>query len=466
MAVNPSILCLQDIPDNQNKKGGHKVVPLHKADKSTDSSDNQTLIQALVAMVQLLTMTMTELSQVSAKEQQNNNTAAQLNVLSANNQAQQAAAAEKKLEASEHQTWEQKALYVFLHYVLPLIIVAVTTLVLGPVAGAIALGVALLTMPMPKGLIALINKALPPNLQLKEGTSLLGFADHVIAEKIGQDEGWSPETIQAVEGGLNLAFAFILAVAGGFGAAAGTAAAAETVVSVAEDAVSTAADVGGDLADATSTVTDVAEDGASTATKAQQFASNAGKVIGVGAFASQVSNTNCFYDIIYGSWASANPADKDKAKEIAGIISAIINVIVGIIAVIAGGGGIANSIEDASTFNSLAQKMEDLGFSSSRVLTYLNNATRVGMAANAGLDIYQGVTVQQIASQRADLTKIMGQLRELLSMNSFISRNSNMINNNLKANLENIQTLLQGIPDFGAIGKAEAQAMIKINQQA
>jgi hypothetical protein len=40
------------------------------------------------------------------------------------------------------------------------------------------------------------------------------------------------------------------------------------------------------------------------------------------------------------------------------------------------------------------------------------------------------------------------------------------VNNNLKANLDNLQTLLQGLPDFGAIGKAEAQAMIQVNQQA
>ena len=141
-------------------------------------------------------------------------------------------------------------------------------------------------------------------------------------------------------------------------------------------------------------------------------------------------------------------------------------MIVGIVAVIAGGGGIANSIEDASSFSSLAQKMEDLGFSSSKALTYLNNATRVGMAVNAGMNGVQGYTTLNIASQRSDLTKILGELRELLSMNSFISRNSNLVNNNLKANLDNIQTLLQGLPDFGAIGKAEAQAMIKINQQA
>jgi hypothetical protein len=463
MATNPSILCLQDLPSPQGSNI-IKLIPTDKSGKpSSQSSDSQTVLAELVAMVQLLTMVMSEISQVSSKEQQINNDLAQLNVAGANNQIQQAQKTQKALEASQHESFWHKALNVFLKYVLPVLIIVVTTIVLGPVAGAFAAGVFLLTTNIPG-----------------VGSSVMGLAAKGIAESLGKDFGWSPATIEAVEGGLNLAFAVILAVAGGVGAAEGTAfAVADTAAQVTEDTVSVTSEVVSDttsevasevVSDTTSTVTNVAENGANTAeksaetaAKAAKFAGNAGKVIGIGAFASQAANSNCFYDIIYGSWVSTNPNEKDKAAEWAGYISAAINVIIGIIAVVMGGGAIANSLEDASTFSSLAQR---LGANSTSLLSGLNNATRAATMVNAGMSGYNAYVSQEVAGLQANMTKIMGYLQELLGTGSFIGKNSNLVNSNLKANLESIQTLLQGISDSGTTGKAEAQAMIKINQQA
>lgn len=450
MATNPSILCLQDL---QEAKPSNiiKLVPLDKKGKAS-SDDSQNLLQALVAMVQILTMTMSELSMVASKEQQTNNGVAQLNVSASNNQIDQAEKTQKKLEESQHEAGWQKALNIFLQYVLPVVIIAVTALVLGPAAAGIAAAVVLLTMNIPG-----------------VGDSVTGMAAKAIAENIGKAEGWSKETIEAVTGGINLALAVVLGVASGFAAAGATAA---TVVDTAAEMTDEAAIEMTDMA--ADTVSTVAEDGSTTAdaaadgtSKAAKLASTAKTVVGLGAFSSQVSNSNCFYDMIYGTWVSVNPAEKDKASEYAGYIAAAINVIIGVIAVIAGGSGIASSIEDASTTtNTLAQKLEQLGFSSSKTLTYLNNATRVGMLANAGMDGYQAYVVQNIAGLRSDMTRIMGFLKELLGSNLFLSRNSNMINSNLKTNLENLETLLQGLPDFGSMGKTEAQAMIRVNQQA
>jgi hypothetical protein len=331
----------------------------------------------------------------------------------------------------------------------------VTTIFLGPVAGALAAGVFLLTTDIPG-----------------VGTSVIGLAAKGIAEGIGKAAGWSDATIQAVTGALNLAFAVILAVAGGFAAAGGTAAvAAETAAQVGEGAATAGAEIGGEaLSEGASTVTNVVEDGTGTAEKAAEtasklakYSSNAGKVIGIGAFASQVSNSNCFYDIIYGSWVSANPKDKDKAAEYAGYISAAINIIIGVIAMFAGGNAIANSIEDASTFSSIAQK---LGSSSTTLLSIINRATQAAQLVNGGMDGYSAYTSVELAGLKAAMTEIMGFLTQILGNNSLVSKNSKQINDNLKANLNSIETLLQGIPDFGSPGKAETQAMIKINQHA
>ena len=442
MAANPSILCLQDFPTTSDGSS-IKLIPLDKKGKSSDASDKQTLIQELVAMVQVLTMTMADLSQVSSKEQQTNNDLAQLNVTSASSQVQKAEKAQQDLTASEGKD-------IFFKYILPALIAAVATAVtaifLGPGAAAVGAAVFLLTMNIPG-----------------VGNSVTGLISKAIVDKIGKDNGWSQAKIESVTGWVNLSLAVVLAIGGGFAAGAATAAtvastAAEEVVTVGAEEV--ASDVVPTL------VEDGADEAAEAALKVSKFASNAGKLIGIGAFASQASNSNCFYDIIYGTWASVHPDEKEKAAEWASYISTAINVLIGIIAIVAGGSGIANAAEDASNFNPILQKLEQFGFSSSKMLTYVNNLTRAGMVINAGLDGYQAYVVQNIASLRSALTTILGMMRELLETNTAMSRNSSMVNSNLQTNLENLQSLIQGLPDFGAVGKAEAQAMIQVNQQA
>ena len=456
MAANPSSLYLMTPPtENQTPK-----LTLVSSSKATDNSpvSQAELMDELCAMIQLLHMIEGKLATNQAKLSESSNSVSQLLLDGTSGQVEAAQKQEKAYEGSLNESFWDKLKDIVLKYIVPIfmaiVAVAVTVFTCGAgaaIAAAIVIGVVLLlTLPIPG-----------------TNTTLLNMAATAIAQKLGQDFGWSQAKIQEVTGYINLALGVILAVVAfvatlGAGAGASAAALEEAGGETGIELLDTAGEEGSTMAQEGANATENAtEESAGAAVKQTGISAKGAAYFATQALASQTSSSNAFNDIIIGTWLNQNPNDKVNAEKIGGIIATILNLLVQIGALIAG--GVAMSGASASEGASLGSLF---GQSASTVLRGVSVAvvgTTIAGAANNGYEAYVDVTMSKLLSS---ITKLLGSLKVNEELSKQVSSQITQLNTTLRTYANQYNSMLKQLRSLAIVDKSEVDAMLKIYQQA
>jgi hypothetical protein len=300
------------------------------------------------------------------------------------------------------------------------------------IAAAIVVGVTLLlTTPIPG-----------------TNTSLLNMTATAIAQKLGQDFGWSQAKIQEVTGYINLALGALIAIVA-FVVTLGAGAGASV----------TALEEAGE----TELVEIAAEEGSSASTAANQTGISAKGAVyfATQAFASQISGSNAFSDIIIGTCLNQNSNDQASAEKIGGIVATILNILVQIVAMIAGGLAMSSaSASEGASFGSL------FGQSTSTVLRGVSVGvvgTTVTGAMNNGYEASVDVTMSTLL---ASITRLLGSLKVGENLSQQVGSEITQINTTLKSYADQYSSMLKQLSNLAVVGRSEVDAMLKIYQQA
>jgi hypothetical protein len=437
MAANPSSLYLMT-PPTQNHA---PKLTLVSSSKGTDDSNisQAELMDELCAMIQLLHMIEGKLATNQAKLSENSNSVSQLLLDGTSGQVQEAQKQEKAHEASLHESFWERLKDIVLKYVVPIfmaiVAVVVTACTFGAgaaIAAAIVVGATLLlTTPIPGA-----------------NTSLLSMAATAIAQKLGQDFGWSQAKIQEVTGYINLALGVLIAIVASVATLGSGAGASVTALEQAGE-------------EAGMEIADMASEEGSTAANQTGISAKGAVYFATQAFASQISGSNAFSDIIMGTSLNQNSNDKASAEKIGGIVATILNILVQIVAMIAG--GLAMSGASASEGASLGSLF---GQSTSTVLRGVSVAvvgTTVTGATNNSYEAYVDVTMGKLL---ASITKLLGSLKVGENISQQVSSEITQINTTLKTYADQYSSVLKQLSNLAVVGRSEVDAMLKIYQQA
>lgn len=451
MAADPSSLYLMT-PPTQNHTPKLTLVSSGKGTDNPNISQAE-LMDELCAMIQLLHMIEGKLATNQAKLSEDSNSVSQLLLDGTSGQVQSAQKQETAYEASLHESFWEKLKDIFFKYIVPIfmaiIAVVVTVFTFGAgaaIAAAIVIGVILLlTLPIP-GM----------------NTSLLNMAATAIAQQLGKDFGWSSAKIQEVTGYINLALGVLIAIVAfvvTLGAGAG--ASVTALEEAGEEAGMELVDMSAEAQDGANAIENATEDSAGSAANQTGISAKGAAYFATQAFASQTSSSNAFSDIIIGTWLNQNPSDKVNAEKVGGIIATILNILVQVVAMIAG--GMAMSGASASEGASLGSLF---GSSASTVLRGVSLAVVGTTVAGVGNNIYQAYTDVTMGGLLASITKLLGSLKVSEELSQQVSTQITQINTTLKAYADQYNSMLKQLNNLAIVGQSEVDAMLKIYQQA
>lgn len=400
MLINTPLIYPLDIKESQ---------PSQNRDRDVSWAELQ---EELAKMQESLLKTMANMINFIAQEQVQNSKIAQINVGLMEDDFQKAKKAEEDLQAALNPPWWKALGEIFLKYILPLILCAITAVFCGPAAAAVAVAIFLLT-------------AIP----ISNGESVVSLCSEGIADVIGDVFHLSPEAVQLVKGIVSIVIAVVLAVVGGF-AATGS---------------------------AVSGVEEAAEGGA------EAFANSAGKFAAANAFSSTIGNTNCFHDIFMSSYLLANPnADKEKAEEYAAIFAMIMNLVVSIGCMVVGGSALSDAAQSGEEYNPLAKALGGLKYSS--ILRAINNLQIGANIAGAGVHISDAIIDVKRAQLMALITRLLGSLQFEQGLNTIIETSNEKLSSTMEEVSRDYQTMLGKHPNFSAAAFTEAREMAKNNR--